>query len=128
MDVLLRPEGPKLSRGSDLPKAVDDMLKRRPAFTIFLDDSRDCLNNNGAERALRGIALGRRCWLFADSDRGGERAANVYNLMVTAKMNEIDPQAWHADVLVLIAEHPASRLDGLLPWNRRPEGAVNWAA
>ncbi len=79
--------------------------------------------------ALRGIALGRKSWLFAGSDRGGQRAAAMYSLIVTAKMNDIDPQAWLADVLARIAGHPASRLDELLPWNWRPANrAVRKAA
>ena len=120
----MRAERPKLSRGSDLAKAMDYMLKRWPAFTRFLDDGRICLSNNAAERALRGIALGRKSWLFAGSDRGGTRAAAMYSLIVTAKMNDIDPQAWLADVLARIADHPASKLDELLPWNWKPAGAV----
>ena len=96
---------PKLSRGNDLARAMDYVLKRWPAFTRFLDDGRVCLSNNAAERALRGIALGRKSWLFAGSDRGGQRAAALYSLIVTAKMNDIDPQAWLADVLARIAEH-----------------------
>src|SRR3954449_4153500 len=98
------------------PKAIDYMLKRWPAFTRFLDDGRICLPNNTAERALRGIALGRREWLFAGSDRGGERAATMYTLIATAKLNGFNPQAWLADVLRRIADYPASRLDELLPW------------
>jgi transposase len=74
--------------------------------------------NNAAERALRGIALGRKSWLFAGSDRGGQRAAAMYSLMVTARLNNIDARAWLADVLGKIGDHPASRLDRLLPWNR----------
>ena len=70
-------------------------------------------------RGVRGIALGRKSWLFCGSDRGGERAAVMYNLIVTAKMNDVDPQAWLADVLARIAEHPVQRLDELLPWNWR---------
>jgi transposase len=70
-----------------------------------------------ARPALRGIALGRRAWLFAGSDRGGERAAAMYTLITTAKLNGIDPQAWLADVLRRIADHPASRLHELLPWH-----------
>jgi transposase len=94
----------------------------RSARTRFLDDGRICLSNNASERALRGVALGRRAWLFAGSDRGGERAAVIYSLIVTAKLNGIDPQAWLADVLRRIADHPASRLDELLPWHwKRPE-------
>ena len=124
LEAFLRAERPKLSRGNDLAKAMDYMLKRWPAFTRFLDDGRVCLSNNAAERGLRGIALGRKSWLFAGSDHGGMRAAAMYSLIVTAKMNDIDPQAWLADVLARIAEHPAARLDDLLPWNWRPAGAA----
>jgi transposase len=120
LEAWMRAERPKLSRGSDLAKAMDYMLKRWPAFTRFLDDGRVCLSNNAAERGLRGIALGRKSWLFAGSDRGGMRAAAMYSLIVTAKMNDIDPQAWLADVLARIAGHPAHRLDELLPWNWHP--------
>jgi transposase len=95
---------------------MDYMLKRWPVFTRFLDDGRVCLTNNAAERALRGIALGRKSWLFAGSDRGGQRAAFMYSLIVTAKLNDIDPQAWLADVLARIADHPSHRLDELLAW------------
>src|SRR5207302_7911204 len=97
-------------------QAIDYMLKRWAAFTRFLDDGRICLTNNAAERALRGIALGRRAWLFAGSDRGGERAAAMYTLIATAKLNDINPQAWLANVLARIADHPASRVDPPLPW------------
>ena len=83
----------------------------------FLDDGRICVSNNAAELALRGIALGRRSWLFCGSDRGGQRAAVMYSLIITAKMNDVDPQAWLADFLARIAAHPAQRLDDLLPWN-----------
>ncbi len=125
----MRAERPKLSRGSDLAKAFAYMLKRWTAFTRFLDDGRICLSNNAAERGLRGIALGRKSWLFAGSDRGGQRAAAMYSLIVTAKLSDIDPQAWLADVLARIAEHPATRLDELLPWNWRPvNGAISQAA
>jgi hypothetical protein len=93
----------KLSRGHDLAKAIQYMLKRWPAFTLFLGDGRVCLSNNAAERGLRGIALGRKSWLFCGSDRGGHRAAAMYSLIVTAKMNGVDPQAWLADVLARIA-------------------------
>jgi len=113
----LREERPKLSRGNDLAKAMDYLLKRWPAFTRFLNDGRICLSNNAAERAVRGIALGRKSWLFAGSDRGGQRAAAMYSLIVTAKMNDVDPQAWLADILGRINDHPAARLAELLPWN-----------
>ncbi len=102
----------KLSSGNDVARAMDYMLKRWAVFTRFLDDGRVCLTNNAAERGLRGIALGRKSWLFAGSDRGGQRAAVMYSLIVSAKMNNIDPQAWLGHVLANIAQHPASRLAG----------------
>ena len=104
-----------MSRAAGVP--INYMLKRWPAFTLFLDDGRVCLSNNAAERALRGIVLGRRSWLFCGSDRGGQRAAATYSLIVTAKMNDVDPHAWLADVLARIATHPAHRINELLPWN-----------
>jgi len=113
-------ERARLSRHADVAKAMDYMLKRWPAFTRFLDDGRICLTNNAAERALRGIALGRKAWLFAGSDRGGDRAALMYTLIQTARLNDIDPQAWLADILGRINDHSAHRLDELLPWNWRP--------
>ena len=112
----------RLSRHNDLARALDYALKRWRAFTRFLADGRICLTNNAAERALRGIALGRKSWLFAGSDRGGERAAMVYSLIVTAKLNDVDPRAWLADILARIADHPASRLTELLPWHWQPKG------
>jgi transposase len=113
----MQQERARLSRHDDVAKAIDYMLKRWAAFTRFLDDGRICLTNNAAERALRGIALGRRSWLFAGSDRGGQRAAKMYSLIVTARMNDVDPQAWLADVLARVAEHPIQRINELLPWN-----------
>jgi hypothetical protein len=107
----------RLSRQNDLARALDYALRRWPAFTGFLYDGRICLSNNAAERALRGIALGRKAWLFAGSDRGGERAAMIYTLITTARLNDVDPRAWLADVPARIADPPASRLDELLPWN-----------
>jgi transposase len=119
LEVWMREQRAKLSRSNDIAKAMDYMLKRWPSFTRFLDDGRICLSNNAAERALRGIALGRKSWLFAGSDRGGQRAAAMYSLIVTCKLNDVDPQAWLADVLARIAEHPSHKLDELLPWNWR---------
>lgn len=116
----MREQATRLSRGHDLVKAMQYVLKRKPAFTLFLDDGRVCMSNNAAERGLRGVALGRKSWLFCGSDRGGRRAADIYSLVVTAKMNGVDPQAWLADVLSRIATHPSHRLDELLPWNWRP--------
>ena len=120
LHVYLRAQIARLARGHDLAKAIKYILKRWTGFTLFLEDGRVCLSNNAAERGLRGIALGRKSWLFCGSDRGGQRAAAMYSLIVTAKMNGIDPQAWLADVLFRIATHPAHRLDELLPWNWTP--------
>jgi transposase len=119
----MRQERAKLSRHNDVAKAMDYMLKRIDAFTRFLDDGRICLSNNAAERALRGVALGRKSWLFAGSDRGGERAAVMLTLIQTAKLNDVDPQAWLADVLARINDHAIHRIDQLLPWNWKTEPA-----
>ena len=80
--------------------------------------------NNAAERALRGLALGRKSWLFAGSERGAERAALMYTLIQTAKLNNVDPQAWLADVLARIADIQQPRLSELLPWNWRAAAAI----
>lgn len=113
----LQTERTRLSRSSPVAEAIDYMLKRWDGFTSFLDDGRICLTNNAAERALRGFALGRKSWLFAGSDRGADRAAFMATLIMTAKLNDIDPQAWLADVLARIADTPITRLEQLLPWN-----------
>jgi transposase len=119
----LREQRSRLSNSSSVAKPIDYMLRRWDRFARFIADGRICLTNNAAERALRGFALGRRSWLFAGSERGADRAAAMYSLIVTAKMNDVDPQAWLADVLARIAEQPASRIDELLPWNWRPHPA-----
>jgi len=124
----MRQERARLSRHAEVAKAMDYLLKRWDAFTRFLTDGRICLSNNAAERALRGIALGRKAWLFAGSDRGGERAAVIYSLIGTAKLNDVDPQAWLADVLDRIAAHSAHRLDELMPWNWTPRAEAAQAA
>ncbi len=116
LQVYMQEQLARLSRGHDLTKAFNYILKRWTSFTRFLEDGRVCLSNNAAERGLRGLALGRKSWMFCGSDRGGQRAAAMYSLIVTAKMNGIDPQAWLADVLARIATHPAHRIDELLPW------------
>jgi transposase len=113
----MRQERAKLSRHNDVAKAMDYMLTRIAAFTRFLEDGRICMSNNAAERVLRGIALGRKSWLFVGSDRGGERAAVMFTLIQTCKLNDVDPRAWLADVLGRIAEHKVSDLAALLPWN-----------
>lgn len=116
----MRAERARMSKHNPVAKAINYMFEeegRWEAFTRFLDDGRICLTNNAAERALRGVALGRKAWLFAGSPRGGDRAAFMYSLIVTAKMNDIDPQAWLADVLARLPDTPLSRLPELLPWN-----------
>jgi hypothetical protein len=100
------------------------MLRRWDAFTRFLRGGRVCLTNNAAERALRCVPLGRKAWLFCGSDRGGQRAAILYTLIQTARLNDVDPQAWLADVLARIADQPVSRLDELLPWNSQPSASA----
>ncbi|MFD2184982.1 IS66 family transposase, partial [Rhodoplanes azumiensis] len=124
----LRGERTKLSAKSETAKAIDYALKRWTALTRFLDDGRLCLSNNAAERALRGIAVGRHNWTFAGSDEGGRRAAAVYSLIETAKLNDIDPQAWLADVLARLPDHPARRIHDLLPWNWKAPASAAAAA
>lgn len=127
LEAWMRAERAKLSRHAEPAKAIDYMLKRWDAFTRFLDDGRICLTNNAAERALRGVALGRKAWLFAGSERGGERAALMYTLLQTAKLNNVDPHAWLADVLARINDYPINRIEDLLPWKWR-SGSVKLAA
>ena len=117
LEAWLREQRSRLSNSSSVAKPTDYMLKRWDKFARFLGDGRICLTNNAAERALRGFALGRKSWLFAGSERGADRAAAMATLIMTAKLNDIDPQAWLANVLGRIADHPANRLDQLLPWN-----------
>jgi transposase len=107
-----------LSKHAKVAKAIDYLLSpgHWPGFTLFLNDGRVCLTNNAAERALRGVALGRKSWLFAGSERGGQRAASMYSLIGTAKLNNVDPQAWLADVIAKISDITVSQLPELLPW------------
>ncbi len=127
LEAWLRDQRSRLSRSAAVAEPIDYLLRRWPAFARFLDDGRICLSNNAAERAIRPIAVGRKAWLFAGSDRAAERAAAITTLLATAKLNDIDPQAWLADVLARIAGHPVQRLDELLPWRslRRPEAAAS---
>ncbi len=117
LEAWMKSERAKLSRHNDVAKAMDYMLNRWTSFTRFLDNGKICLTNNSAERALRCIAVGRKNWTFCGSDRGGERAAALYTLIATAKLNDVDPEAWLADVLRRISDHPISKLHELLPWN-----------
>ena len=118
LEAWLREQRAKLSKNNDTAKAINYCLNRWDAFTRFLDDGRLC-TNNAAERELRAVAVGRRNWTFAGSDEGGRRAAAIYTLIATAKLNDVDPQAWLADVLARINDHAIQRLAELLPWNWR---------
>lgn len=111
---------PKLSGKSDLAGAIRYALARWPALTRYAEDGHLAIDNNAAERALRGVALGRKNYLFAGSDQGGERAAAIYTLIETCKLNGVDPQAYLADVIARINTHPAKRLAELLPYNWKP--------
>jgi transposase len=114
MEEWLRTERASLS--SPVSGPIDYMLSRWADFARFVDDGRICMTNNAAERALRGVACGRKSWLFAGSDRGADRAAVMLTLIMTARLNDVDPKAWLADVLARIADLPASRLHEMLPW------------
>jgi hypothetical protein len=116
LEAWLREQRASLSNSSAVAKPIDYMLRRFDRFACFIDDGRICLSNNAAERALRGFALGRKSWPFAGSERGADRAAVMATLIMTAKLNDIDPQAWLADVLGRIANTAQSRLHELLPW------------
>ncbi|MEX6509248.1 IS66 family transposase [Jiella sp. M17.18] len=117
LEEWMRTERARLSRHAPVAKAMDYMLTRWDGFARFTTDGRICLSNNAAERAIRGLALGRKSWLFAGSDRGADRCAFMLTLIATAKLNDVDPQAWLADVLARIADTPQTRLGELLPWN-----------
>jgi transposase len=124
----LREQRAKLSRQNKVAKAIAYSLTRWAALTRFLNDGRLCMSNNAAERALRPIAIGRKNWTFAGSDEGGRRGAAIYTLIETCKLNDIDPQAWLADVLARLQDHPAKRIVDLLPWNWKRERQQKAAA
>jgi hypothetical protein len=107
----------KLSRKSDTTAAIRYALTLWPALTRYCDDGHLEIDNNPAERALRTVTLGRKNYLFAGSDAGGERAAVIYSLIATAKLNGLDPEAYLREVLTRIADHPINRIKELLPWN-----------
>ena len=117
LEAWLREERSHMSRSASVVQPIDYMLKRWDRFARFIDDGRICLTNNAAERALRGFALGRKSWLFAGSKRGADRAAAMTTLIMTARLNDVDPLAWLADVLARIADLPQSQLHELPPWN-----------
>lgn len=106
-----------LSRKSELAAAFRYALSRWRALLRYVDDGRVEIDNNGAERALRAVVMGRHNYLFAGSDSGGERAAAIYTLIGTAKLNGVDPEAYLSTLLARVADHPVNRIDQLLPWN-----------
>jgi len=117
MHVWLEATLAKLSRKSDTAAAIRYALSRWPALTRYVEDGQLEIDNNAAERALRVVALGRKNLLFAGSDAGGERAAAIYSLLGSAKLNGLDPEIYLQHVLERIADHPISRISELLPWN-----------
>ncbi len=106
---------------SDLAKAMRYALRRWPSFTLFLEDGRVAIDNNAAERAVKPVVIGRKNWMFAGSDAGGETLADAMTIIETAKMSNLNPEAYLTDVLARINDHPNPRLDNLLPWNWRPQ-------
>jgi len=117
LKMWLHAQRAKLSVHSETAKAIAYSLNRWSGLVRFLDDGRLCMTNNAAERALRCVAVGRHNWTFAGSDEGGRRAAAIYTLVETCKLNGVDPRAWLADVLARLPDHPARRIAELLPWN-----------
>ena len=109
----------RISGKSPLAQAIRYALTRIKRLRPYLDHGFLEIDNNPAERSIRGIALGRKNWIFAGSERGGRSAAIAYTLIETAKLNGIDPQAWLTNVLDRIADHKINRIDELLPWNYR---------
>ncbi len=120
MHVWLQATMTKLSRKAELAKAIHYALERWLALLLFVDDGRVEMDNNAAERALRTVAIGRKNYLFAGSDAGGERAAAMYSLLGSAKLNGIDPEAYMTELLRRVADHPINRIGELLPWNLFP--------
>jgi transposase len=110
-----------LSRKSDTAAAIQYALNLWAALLRYCDDGLIEIDNSAAERALRGVAIGRRNYLFAGADSGGERAAAIYSLLGTAKLNGVDPEAWLRHVLARIADHPVNRVDDFLSWNCSPQ-------
>jgi transposase len=128
LEAWLREQRARVSGQAKIGQAIAYSLTRWVALTRFLDDGRICMSNNAAEREIRPIAMGRKNWTFAGSDAGGQRAAAIYTLIQTATLNDVDPQAWLADVLARLQDHPAKRIDDLLPWNWKREHPQKAAA
>ncbi|HQT11732.1 IS66 family transposase [Reyranella sp.] len=120
LGVWLREQHTRVSSNGKTAKAIAYSLNLWDALVRFLDDGRLCMSNNAAEPAMRPIATGRRNWTFAGSDEGGRRAAAIDTLVETAKLNDVDPISWMADILARLQDYPAKRIDELLPWNWQP--------
>lgn len=115
---------PKLPAKGSLAEAFRYATARWTALSRYLGNGRLEISNNAVERAIRPLAIGRKNWTFAGSDEGGNRAATVYTLIESAKLNHIDPEAWLRDIIGCIASYPAKRIADLLPWNwTAPTGA-----
>jgi transposase len=121
LGIWLREQHTRVSPNGKTAKAIAYSLNAWDALVRFLDDGRLCMSNNAAERAMRPVATGRRNWTFAGSDDGGRRAAAIYTLIETAKLNDTDPLAWLADLLARLQDQPAKRIDELMPWNWRQQ-------
>ena len=113
----LQSELPKISGKSDLAKAIRYVLTRLPRLEVYLSNGHLEIDNNAAERGMRGLAIGRKNWLFAGSEGGGHAAAIAYTLIETARLNDVDPQAWLTHILSRIADHPINRVADLAAWN-----------
>ena len=113
-----------ISRKSVTAEAIGYAMNHWKALTRFLDDGRIEIDNNAAERSLRGIALGRKNYLFLGSDAGGERAATLYSLLETAKLNGLNPEAYLREVLTAIADYPVNRVEELLPWRLQNDAGI----
>jgi len=123
LEAFLRQQYGRLSRKGDLAKAINYMLSRWDSFARFVHDGRICMTNNAAERRVRTVAVGRRNWTFCGSDRGGDRAAAMYTLIQTCRLNDVDPHAWLRDIIARISDHPQTRLHELLPWEWKAQQA-----
>jgi transposase len=127
LEAFLRQQYGRLSRKGDLAKAINYMLSRWDSFARFVHDGRICMTNNAAARRVRTVAVGRRNWTFCGSDRGGDRAAAMYTMIQTCRLNEVDPHAWLRDIIALISDHPQTRLNELLPWEWKARQASRQA-